>query len=123
MRIVAGPNARISIGDDALLNGCHLSAKRELRIGRRVFVGYGSRILDSDQHDLDAEHPERCEPVEIGDFSWIASDVTVLRGVRIGSHAVVGARSLVTQDLPDHTLSLGIPASPRGKIGDRSRAR
>lgn len=121
--IVAGPGARVQIGDDALLNGCHISAKREVRLGRRVFVGYGSRILDADQHDLDAERLERCAAVEIGDYSWIASDVTVLRGVRIGSHTVVAARSLVSRDLPDHALAMGIPATPRGKVGDRSRAR
>jgi len=121
--LVAGPGARIRVGADALLNGCHISAKREVALGRRVFVGYGSRILDADQHDRDALHPERCEPVEVGDFSWIASDVTVLRGVRIGAHAVLAARSLVARDIPEHTLAMGIPAVPRGKIGDRSRAR
>jgi acetyltransferase-like isoleucine patch superfamily enzyme len=123
VRIVAGPGAVIRIGDDSLLNGCHISAKQAVTLGRRVFVGYGSRILDADQHDFDAEHPERCAPVEIGDHAWIASDVTVLRGVRIGAHAVIGARSVVTRDIPDHTLAFGNPAVPRGKVGDRSRTR
>ena len=44
-----------------------------------------------------------------------------LRGVRIGSHVVVGARSVVTRDIPDHTLVHGVPARPRGPVGDRSR--
>jgi acetyltransferase-like isoleucine patch superfamily enzyme len=123
VRIVAGPGARIRVGDDSLLNGCHVSAKQSVTLGRRVFVGYGSRILDADQHDFDFERPERCAPVEIGDHAWIASDVTVLRGVRIGAHAVIGARSVVTRDVPEHTLAFGNPAVPRGKVGDRSRAR
>jgi acetyltransferase-like isoleucine patch superfamily enzyme len=59
----------------------------------------------------------------IGDFSWIASDCTVLKGVTIGAHAVVGARSIVTSDVPDHTLVFGQPARPRGEVGDRSRVR
>ena len=50
-------------------------------MGRRVFVGPGSRIFDADQHDFDAERLEEVEPVSIGDHVWIASDVTVLRGV------------------------------------------
>jgi len=47
--------------------------------------------------------------------------VTVLRGVRIGSHAVIGARSLVTRDVPDHALVHGVPARVRGTVGDRSQ--
>jgi acetyltransferase-like isoleucine patch superfamily enzyme len=80
-------------------------------------------VFDSDQHDLDSEHPEVIAPVEIGDHAWVAADVTVLKGVRIGSHCVVGTRSLVTRSLPDHSLAFGSPAEVRGKVGDRSRTR
>ena len=122
VRIAAYAGARIATGSECLLNGCHLSAKRELRLGRRVWVGLGSRVFDSDQHDLDAERPLQSEPVSIGDFSWIASDCTVMRGVTIGEHCIVGARSLVTNDLPPHTLAFGQPARARGSVGDRSGA-
>jgi acetyltransferase-like isoleucine patch superfamily enzyme len=121
--IVAFEGARISIGPDAFLNGCYVSAKRAVTLGRRAWVGPGSRIFDADQHDFDAERPELAEPVSIGDFVWISSDVTILRGVQIGPHAVVGARSLVTKSVPEHTLAYGQPAEPRGKVGDRSRTR
>ena len=47
----------------------------------------------------------------------------MLRGVSIGEHSVVGARSVVTRDVPPHTLALGVPAEPRGVVGDRSRTR
>jgi acetyltransferase-like isoleucine patch superfamily enzyme len=105
------------------LNGCHLSAKRELRAGRRAWIGAGSRVFDSDQHDLDSEHPEVSQAVTIGDCVWVASDVTILRGVTIGEHSVIGARSLVTRDIPPHTLAFGHPATPHGVIGDRSNTR
>jgi maltose O-acetyltransferase len=121
--LVAFAGARIEIGPEGLLNGCHLSAKRELRLGRRVWIGPGTRVFDADQHDRDAERPERVAPVEIGDFAWIASDATVLRGVRIGEHSIVGTRSLVTRDVPPHTLAFGQPAVARGPVGDRSKAR
>ncbi len=123
VNVVAFAGARIHIGPEALLNGCHLSAKRELRVGRRVWIGPGSRVFDADQHDVDAERAERIEPVAIGDHAWISSDVTVLRGVEIGAHSVVGARSVVTQSLPAHTLAYGQPARARGSVGDRSRTR
>ncbi len=123
VQLVAFAGARLRIGPESLLNGCHLSAKAELRLGRRAFVGPGTRIFDADQHDLDAERPEQRAPVRLGDHVWVASDVTVLRGVEIGDHSVIGARSVVSSDIPPHTLAYGVPARPRGIVGDRSRAR
>jgi len=120
---VAFEGARIELGPEGFLNGCHLSAKSELRCGRRAWIGTGSRVFDSDQHDLDSEHPEITQAVTIGDCVWVASDVTILRGVTIGEHSVIGTRSLVTRDIPPHTLAFGQPATPQGVIGDRSTTR
>lgn len=119
--IFAFPGAHIRIGREGFMNGCHLSAKSSLAIGNRVWIGPGSRVFDADQHDLDSERVEKIEPVTIGDHCWIAADVTILRGVEIGEQSVVGARSLVTKSMPPHTLALGNPAKPSGKIGDRSK--
>jgi maltose O-acetyltransferase len=123
VHIVAFDGARIALGPLGFLNGCHLSAKRELRTGRRTWIGLGSRVFDSDQHDLDSERPEITQAVTIGDCVWVASDVTILRGVTIGDHSVIGTRSLVTRDIPPHTLAYGQPATPKGVIGDRSETR
>jgi carbonic anhydrase/acetyltransferase-like protein (isoleucine patch superfamily) len=120
--LAAYAGARMRIGPDSLLNGCHLSAKAEVSLGRRVWIGPGTRVFDSDQHDLDSEHPEVPDPVRIGDHAWVASDVTVLRGVQIGAHSVIGARSLVTREIPEHTLAYGIPARPHGTVGDRTHS-
>jgi acetyltransferase-like isoleucine patch superfamily enzyme len=115
--------ATLRIGPECFLNACHLSAKRDVVLGRRAWVGPGTRVFDSDQHDFDAERPEQIAPVTIGDCAWIAADCTVLRGVRIGEHAVVGTRSIVTGDVAPHTLVFGQPARPRGTVGDRGRVR
>ncbi len=119
--IFAFPGARIRIGREGFLNGCHLSAKSTLEIGNRVWIGPGSRVFDADQHDLDAVRVEKIEPVVIGDHCWIASDCTVLRGVEIGEQSVVGARSVVTRSMAPHTLAVGVPAKATGQIGDRSQ--
>ena len=119
--IFAFPGAHIRIGREGFMNGCHLSAKASLDIGNRVWIGPGTRVFDSDQHDLDSERLEKIEPVVIGDHCWVAADVTVLRGVEIGEQSVVGARALVTKSMPPHTLALGNPARPAGTIGDRSQ--
>ncbi|MCR9096683.1 MAG: acyltransferase [bacterium] len=119
--LFAFPGARITIGKEGFLNGCHLSAKAGLSIGDRVWIGPGSRVFDADQHDLDADRKERIEPVTIADHCWISSDVTVLRGVEIGEQSVVGARSLVAKSIPPHSLAIGSPAAAAGKVGDRTK--
>jgi maltose O-acetyltransferase len=123
VRLVAFAGGRIELEREAFLNGCHVSAKRLVRVGPGAMVGPGSRVFDADQHDLDDARPERAAPVRIGERVWVASDVTVLRGVELGEHSVVGARSVVTRSVPPHTLAFGVPARPRGRVGDRSRAR
>ena len=123
LHLVAFEGARLRVGPECLLNGCHLSAKQAVTLGHKTNVGMGSRVFDADQHDFDAERPERYAPVSIGDHTWVASNVTVLRGVSIGEHSIVGAGSLVTRDVPSHSVAFGQPAEPRGKVGDRSKAR
>jgi maltose O-acetyltransferase len=123
IHLAAYDGGTLAIGPEALLNGCQLSAKRSLVLGRRAWVGPGTRIFDSDQHDLDADRLETPAPVAIGECAWVAADCLVMKGVSIGEHAVIGAHSVVTRDVPAHTLAFGIPAEPRGRVGDRSRAR
>ena len=121
--LVAYPGARLVLERGAFVNGAHLSAKCEVRLGERAQIGPGSKVYDADQHDLDETRPERRARVHIGAHAWVASDVTVMKGVRIGAHAVVGARSLVTHDVPAHELWVGAPARRIGEVGDRSGAR
>jgi acetyltransferase-like isoleucine patch superfamily enzyme len=46
----------------------------------------------------------------IEDDVWLGVGVIVLDGVRIGKGAVVGAGSVVTQDIPDGAIAVGVPA-------------
>jgi acetyltransferase-like isoleucine patch superfamily enzyme len=120
-RITAAENARVEIGARCLINGAMLHANVGIRIGSDSMIGFGSRVLDSDFHDLDVNTPERSAPVVIGERTWIASDVTILPGVTIGDDAVIGARSVVTRDVPSRTLAVGFPAKPVRSIGPRAR--
>ena len=109
----------MTIGDGSWLNGCHLSAKRSLEVGKGAMIGPGVRIFDADQHALDDATPETIEGVRIGDYVWITSDVTILRGVELGPHSIVATRSVVTRSLPPHCLAIGVPASQKGVVADR----
>lgn len=49
-------------------------------------------------------------PVEVGDDVWMGAGVTVLDGVRIGTGCVIGAGAVVTKDVPDYAIAMGMPA-------------
>ena len=121
VNLVAFAGARIVVGREVMLNACSVSAQREVVFERRATVGPGTRIYDF-THDLDDARRGFAAPVRIGECTWVASDVTVLPGVTIGAHCVIGARSVVTRDVPAHSLAFGAPAQVRGEIGDRSQA-
>lgn len=58
-------------------------------------------------------------PITIGDNCWLASNVTVCPGVTIGKNCVIGAGSVVTKDIPDNSLVLGVPGRVVRKITEK----
>jgi acetyltransferase-like isoleucine patch superfamily enzyme len=52
------------------------------------------------------------KPVVIKNGARISINVTILPGVTIGENSVIGAGAVVTQDIPDNCLAVGIPAKP-----------
>jgi acetyltransferase-like isoleucine patch superfamily enzyme len=119
IRLVAYSGGRLTLGAECFLNGCQLSAKARVDVGRGAMIGPGCRVYDSDQHPLDDDTPESPKPVEIGECVWVASDVTVTKGSVIGAHSVIGTRSLVAGHIDAHTLAYGVPAVPRASVGKR----
>ena len=106
------PDATLSIGDESWINdGVWFGCTKRISLGRRVLLGPGVRILDSNYHDL-IERWKRPpgRPVTIDDDVWIASDAIILPGVTIGRGAVVGAKSVVREDVAPYTVVAGSPA-------------
>ena len=118
IRLVVYPGGVLQIGRDCWLNGCQVSAKERVVIGEGAMIGPGTRVYDSD-HALDDQRPEKSSPVHIGEFVWVASDVTITRGSFIGAHSVIGAKALVNGRIEPHSLAYGIPAETRGAVGTR----
>lgn len=48
--------------------------------------------------------------VEIGDNVHIGTNVIILPGVRIGNNCIIGVGAVVTKDIPDNSVAVGIPA-------------
>lgn len=49
-------------------------------------------------------------PVTIGNDVWIGGNVCILPGVTVGNNVVIGAGAVVTCDIPDNSLAMGVPA-------------
>ena len=64
---------------------------------------------------------ERALPITIGDNCWFGANVTVMPGVKIGSGCVIGAGSVVTKDIPDNSLAIGVPARVIKEIDQSKR--
>jgi acetyltransferase-like isoleucine patch superfamily enzyme len=112
--------AQVSVGSDSLLNGVIISSRTRVEIGQKAMLSWNTVILDSNQHPLADDEPFQPRPVTIGDYVMIGGGATVLGGVSIGSHTVVGAGSVVTRDLPDHVIAAGQPARVLRKISGRA---
>jgi acetyltransferase-like isoleucine patch superfamily enzyme len=103
----------ISVGDGTFINyGVSISAHESVSIGRECQIGQYAIINDNDYHDIeDKRRVPASRPVVIEDRVWLGARVIVLKGVRIGHDAVVGAGSVVTRDIPPRSIAAGMPAT------------
>ena len=79
---------------------CRVAIEKYVRVAANVQLIFNN----NGPHDLNIL---TCKPVEIGDYAWIGAGATILLGVRVGRHAVVGAASVVTKDVPDYAVAVG----------------
>ena len=112
-----GDQPVIEIGDGVSIAGnCVISAAHSVRLGRRVLLARGIYISDHIHAYEDTTRAvidqgiTKIAPVEIGDGAWLGENVVVAPGVTIGRGAVVGANAVVVEDVPDHSLAVGVPA-------------
>ncbi|MGM7050395.1 acyltransferase [Escherichia fergusonii] len=109
-------NAMIEIGDKSGLSGCTLYSVQKIYIGKRVLIGAGVNIYDTDFHSLlvderlNGDSNIKSSPVYISDDCFIGSNVTILKGVTIGAGSVVAACSVVTKNIGENELWAGNPA-------------
>lgn len=120
---------RLLIGAETTTMGAKITMHESglIGIGRDCMFSGEVRMDTSDMHSiLDLATGERLNPpsnIEIGDHVWLGFGVYLTKGVRIGKGCIVGAQSLVTRDLPDHSLAAGVPARVlrEGVTWDRRR--
>src|SRR5204863_3749843 len=116
------------IGDESRI-GSFVEIQKRARIGRRckisshtfvcegvtiddhVFVGHGVTFINdsypraaTEAGDLQTERDWKVEPTRVEKGASIGSGATILSNVVIGEHAIVGAGSVVTRDVPPRTI-------------------
>lgn len=112
VRFEVYPGARLSLGKGTYLNrNVHLVVSQSVTIGRRVKIGWDTVIMDTDLHGH-LDRPARAKPVVIEDDVWIGCRAVILKGVRVGKGATVGAGAIVTRDVPPGS----VVASPSATI-------
>lgn len=126
------------IEDEVIINrNCMIQAKNgPVRFGRRTSLGSNSVVVSLGGIDIgdavltaggcyvsagayqfdDPDMPVMDQPaytkgpIRIGSKSWLGTCAVVLDGVSIGAGSVIGAGAVVTKDLPDHSIAVGVPA-------------
>lgn len=106
----------VTIGDRCLIGrGSGIVGHFSISIGNDVWTGHHVYITDQNHGYEDTSMPisQQSQPeraVVIGDGSWLGHGSIVLPGVTIGRHVVIGANSVVTKDIPDFSVAVGVPA-------------
>jgi acetyltransferase-like isoleucine patch superfamily enzyme len=118
--LTLGHGGEIRIGEWVFVGcGSRIWSATEVRIGSRTLISHNVDIHDNNAHPLDPAaryaqtrsifgegHPRidpgiKAAPVLIGEDVWIGFSATILRGVKIGNRAIIGAHAFVSDDVPD----------------------
>lgn len=84
----------------------------QIKIGYRGIISQGAHLCTG-THDYTLKgHPLVTQAITIGNRAWVAAEVFVHPGVTIGEGAVIGARSVVTKNMPEWTVCAGHPCKP-----------
>lgn len=108
------PDAMVTLGDNAGLNGTSIQCVREVEIGEWSNIA-DAYITDTAAHTLSKQRRQQdvreapMAPVRIGRNVWISVQVVILHGVSIGDNSVIGACSLIRKDVPSDIFGAGNP--------------
>jgi maltose O-acetyltransferase len=110
-----GKGTGIRIGDNSGL-GINCSVRGPLEMGSNIMMGPDVTILTNIHNTARTDIPMNQQgflpnqKVTIGDDVWIGTRVIILPGVTIGKGVIIGAGAVVTKDIPDYAVVVGVPA-------------
>ncbi|WP_214847324.1 acyltransferase [Exiguobacterium sp. s193] len=112
-KIVIGGNSTIG-------NGSEIIAISNIEIGENCLLGPRVIIYDSDFHGVNPTKRNNpiTKPVFIHDNVWIGTEAIILKGVTIEQDSVIGARTVVTKNVPKGSIVSGNPMRIIGSVYD-----
>jgi len=121
-------NSKIVIGNSCNIGEyTQITAINKITIGDGLLTGRYVYIGDNSHGGLSFEEagipPIKRKlsskgEVVIGNNVWIGDKVTILGGVTIGNNVIIGANSVVTRDIPDNCIAVGVPAKVVKQLAD-----
>jgi acetyltransferase-like isoleucine patch superfamily enzyme len=115
--LTAPAPGRIRIGAGSFLNqNVMVAAMGLVEIGAHCMLANGCMVTDANHRFDDPSKPVPWQgftskgPTRIGDNVWCGAHVVVTSGVTIGERCVIGAGSVVTEDIPPFSVAAGSPA-------------
>jgi acetyltransferase-like isoleucine patch superfamily enzyme len=119
-------HAETTVGDDVYISrDCVLGAYGRTHIGDRVLMGervsiHGGRHGPPGNRDVYSG-----APVTVEDDVWLCAGCVLTPGVTVGARSTVGANAVVTNDVPEDVLAVGVPAraidDPAAAAAERER--
>ena len=112
----------IEIGEGSFLNhNIYLMDCAKIKIGKKCFIGPNCGFYTA-LHPLLIEPRneglEMTKPITLENNIWIGADVSIMPGVKIGEGSVIGAKSLVTKDIPAGVIAFGNPCKVVKRVVD-----
>jgi len=103
----------LKCGDEVgVADGVILYNQAPIRLANRVVISQGSHLCTG-THNHESERFELvAQPIVVGERAWICAEVFVHPGVTIGEGAVIGARAVVTRNMPKWMVCAGHPCEP-----------
>jgi maltose O-acetyltransferase len=135
-----------SCGKDIIVKqACYIGAGIGLRIGNRAQLGHNARfgrevtigddvlmgpdvVIMTDTHafeelevPINKQGKLETQPVVIGNDVWLGTRVIIMPGVTIGDKSVIGSGSIVTKNIPPHSIAVGNPARVIRMRGEKTK--
>ncbi len=91
-------------------------------IGKNVHLTSGVSFIEHDGGTLLFRNLvpdlEITKPISVGDNVYIGNNVLIMPGVKIGNNVIIGAGAVVSRDIPDNSVAVGVPARVIKTIDD-----
>lgn len=110
-----GKGVGISIGDNSQIGersqiGAYTKIGADVIMAPDVIIWTISHAFDRTDIPINQQGATEIQPVNIGDDVWIGQRAIIKPGVTVGNHAIIGAGSIVTKDIPEWAIVAGNPA-------------